>query len=126
MVRRATVPRLGRRGRLSAWRLRRRIVRTATVQRRGRRGRVSAVASSAGGAGCALWCLRRRSAGRRRRALWATVTGVGRDALGEPFASGREADVYALDAGTVLRRYRGGGDASREAAVMAYAASLGY
>ncbi|MCM4083677.1 phosphotransferase [Paractinoplanes hotanensis] len=51
---------------------------------------------------------------------------MGRDALGEPFASGREADVYALDAGTVLRRYRGGGDASREAAVMAYAASLGY
>ncbi|MCY1140276.1 phosphotransferase [Actinoplanes sp. Pm04-4] len=48
------------------------------------------------------------------------------NALGEPFASGREADVYALREGVVLRRYRNGEDATGEAAVMAYAAGLGY
>ncbi|MCO8270919.1 phosphotransferase [Actinoplanes sp. TRM 88003] len=41
-------------------------------------------------------------------------------------ASGREADVYALGGGVVLRRYRDGGDAAPEAAVMKYAAGLGY
>ncbi|MGS2618206.1 phosphotransferase [Micromonospora sp. LZ34] len=41
-------------------------------------------------------------------------------------ASGREADVYALDDGRVLRRYRDGGDVRDEAAVMAYLHRLGY
>lgn len=45
---------------------------------------------------------------------------------GEPIASGREADVYALDDGRVLRRYRDGGDVTGEAEVMAYAGGLGY
>ncbi|MFI5956305.1 phosphotransferase [Cryptosporangium sp. NPDC051539] len=35
-----------------------------------------------------------------------------------PFASGRDADVYALDDRRVLRRYRRGGDVSAEAALM--------
>jgi aminoglycoside phosphotransferase (APT) family kinase protein len=42
-----------------------------------------------------------------------------------PFASGRDADVYALDDRRVLRRYRAGGDVTAEAAVMAYVAGLG-
>jgi tRNA A-37 threonylcarbamoyl transferase component Bud32 len=37
-----------------------------------------------------------------------------------PFAAGREADVFALDDGRVLRRYRDGADATREAALMTY------
>lgn len=41
-------------------------------------------------------------------------------------ASGRDADVFALDDHRVLRRYRGGGDTAREAAVMAYLARLGF
>jgi aminoglycoside phosphotransferase (APT) family kinase protein len=41
-------------------------------------------------------------------------------------ASGRDADVFALDDDRVLRRYRGGGDTAREAAVMAYVARLGF
>jgi aminoglycoside phosphotransferase (APT) family kinase protein len=45
---------------------------------------------------------------------------------GEPFAAGREADVYALDDHRVLRRYRSGADASGEAEVMAYVGRLGY
>ena len=45
---------------------------------------------------------------------------------GLPFASGREADVYALPDGRVLRRYRGGADVTREAAVMAYAGGRGF
>jgi aminoglycoside phosphotransferase (APT) family kinase protein len=44
----------------------------------------------------------------------------------EPIAAGREADVFALGADRVLRRYRDGGDATREAEVMAYAGGLGY
>jgi tRNA A-37 threonylcarbamoyl transferase component Bud32 len=43
-----------------------------------------------------------------------------------PFAAGREADVYALDASRVLRRYRDGSDATREAALMAYLHERGY
>ncbi|MDI1464674.1 phosphotransferase [Catellatospora sp. KI3] len=38
---------------------------------------------------------------------------------------GRSADVYAVDDGRVLRRYRDGTDATAEAAVMAYAAAHG-
>jgi aminoglycoside phosphotransferase (APT) family kinase protein len=40
--------------------------------------------------------------------------------------SGREADVYALDGGRVLRRTRNGRDVSAEAAVMAYVHSRGF
>ena len=55
----------------------------------------------------------------------ATVTSVTqRIPVGLPFASGREADVFALGDGRVLRRYRGGEDVTQEAAVMAYAAGL--
>jgi hypothetical protein len=46
--------------------------------------------------------------------------------VNEPFAAGREADVFALDDGRVLRRYRTGADATGEAEVMAYAAGLGF
>jgi len=41
-------------------------------------------------------------------------------------ASGRDADVYALDERRVLRRYRRGGEVSGEAAVMRYVAEHGY
>lgn len=44
----------------------------------------------------------------------------------ELIASGREADVYALGPGRVLRRYRHGGDTAHEAAVMAHLAAAGY
>jgi aminoglycoside phosphotransferase (APT) family kinase protein len=44
----------------------------------------------------------------------------------EPIAAGREADVFAIDDQRVLRRYRTGDDATNEAWVMAYVASLGY
>ncbi|WP_198961854.1 phosphotransferase [Pseudonocardia sp. MH-G8] len=40
--------------------------------------------------------------------------------------SGRTADVYALDGRRVLRRYRDGGDVTREAATMAYVHALGF
>ena len=43
-----------------------------------------------------------------------------------PLASGRDADVYALGDGLVLRRYRAGGDVTAEAAVMRYVAAHGY
>lgn len=43
-----------------------------------------------------------------------------------PMASGRDADVYALDAHRVLRRYRDGADATAEAAVMRHLGALGY
>jgi aminoglycoside phosphotransferase (APT) family kinase protein len=43
-----------------------------------------------------------------------------------PIASGRDADVFALDEHRVLRRYRKGGDVAREAAVMAHLAEAGY
>jgi aminoglycoside phosphotransferase (APT) family kinase protein len=44
----------------------------------------------------------------------------------QPFAAGREADVFLLEGGRVLRRYRTGGDTAREAEVMAYPAAHGY
>lgn len=44
----------------------------------------------------------------------------------EPFAAGREADVFALDATRVLRRYRTGADASGEADLMRYVRGLGF
>ncbi|MBG0562607.1 phosphotransferase [Actinoplanes aureus] len=40
--------------------------------------------------------------------------------------SGREADVYALDEGRVLRRYRGGGDVTAEVEIMAYVARFDF
>jgi tRNA A-37 threonylcarbamoyl transferase component Bud32 len=43
-----------------------------------------------------------------------------------PFAAGREADVFALDDARVLRRYRDGGDATREVEVMTYVSEWGY
>ncbi|MFC7276170.1 phosphotransferase [Paractinoplanes rhizophilus] len=47
-------------------------------------------------------------------------------ATSEPFAAGREADVFLLDDGRVLRRYRTAADTAHEAEIMAYAASHGY
>jgi tRNA A-37 threonylcarbamoyl transferase component Bud32 len=44
----------------------------------------------------------------------------------ELLGSGREADVYALDAGRVLRRYRRGDDATAEAALMEHLAAQGF
>ncbi|MEV4346184.1 phosphotransferase [Actinoplanes sp. NPDC049596] len=46
--------------------------------------------------------------------------------VGLPFAFGREADVYALGDGLVLRRYRNGDSAEPEAAAMAYAREFGF
>ncbi|MDQ7908581.1 phosphotransferase [Phytohabitans sp. ZYX-F-186] len=47
--------------------------------------------------------------------------------LGAPFAAGRDADVYDLGGGRVLRRYRDGDvDTAPEAAVMAHVATHGY
>ncbi len=43
-----------------------------------------------------------------------------------PLASGRDADVYALDTRRVLRRYRAGGDVTAEAEFMRYVATHGY
>ena len=43
-----------------------------------------------------------------------------------PIASGREADVFALDDRRVLRRYRRVADVTDEARVMTYVAGLGY
>ncbi|MGP3931540.1 phosphotransferase [Nonomuraea sp. KM88] len=45
---------------------------------------------------------------------------------GELLGQGRSADVYAIDEVRVLRRYRAGIDARREAAVMDYVAGHGY
>ncbi|MEU9171548.1 aminoglycoside phosphotransferase family protein [Streptomyces sp. NPDC048420] len=45
---------------------------------------------------------------------------------GELLGSGRSADVFAVDDQWVLRRYREGGDARAEAAVMGYLAERGY
>ncbi|MEV7612772.1 phosphotransferase [Streptomyces sp. NPDC089799] len=46
--------------------------------------------------------------------------------IGELVGAGRTADVFALDDGRVLRRYRGGDDATGEGAVMAYLAEHGF
>jgi aminoglycoside phosphotransferase (APT) family kinase protein len=58
------------------------------------------------------------------------VTPSGADPEGRPslslIAQGRTADVYALDEGRVLRRYRRGGPTRREARLMAYLATQGY
>lgn len=43
-----------------------------------------------------------------------------------PLASGRDADVYALDDARVLRRYRHGGDTTPEAEMMSHVGALGY
>ncbi len=43
-----------------------------------------------------------------------------------PLASGRDADVYLLGDGRVLRRYREGGDVTAEAELMRYVGGLGY
>ncbi|SCL53030.1 phosphotransferase [Micromonospora chersina] len=43
-----------------------------------------------------------------------------------PLASGRTADVYALDGDRVLRRYRAGGDVRGEAEVMRHLHTAGY
>lgn len=43
-----------------------------------------------------------------------------------PLASGRDADVFALGARRVLRRYRDGGDVAAEATIMAYVAGFGF
>jgi streptomycin 6-kinase len=43
-----------------------------------------------------------------------------------PLASGREADVFALDDDRVLRRYRRDADVTDEAEAMAYVAGLGF
>jgi Ser/Thr protein kinase RdoA (MazF antagonist) len=45
---------------------------------------------------------------------------------GPPLASGREADVYALDERRVLRRYRREADVTAEVAAMRYVAAHGY
>ncbi|GCE01970.1 phosphotransferase [Embleya hyalina] len=41
-------------------------------------------------------------------------------------ATGRDADVFALDARRVLRRYRDGGDVAAEAVMMAHVGGLGF
>ena len=43
-----------------------------------------------------------------------------------PLASGRTADVFAVDDNRVLRRYRDGGDVAAEAAVMIYVGGRGF
>ncbi len=43
-----------------------------------------------------------------------------------PLASGRDADVFALDARRVLRRYRSGGDVTAEASIMEHVSGLGF
>ncbi|MEE6257630.1 phosphotransferase [Plantactinospora sonchi] len=46
-------------------------------------------------------------------------------AEGVLLGTGREADVFALDDGRVLRRYRHGGDVTREASIMRYVGECG-
>jgi aminoglycoside phosphotransferase (APT) family kinase protein len=46
--------------------------------------------------------------------------------LGDPIARGRDADVYGLGGGRVLRRYRRPGPTDRERRVMAHARAHGY
>lgn len=45
---------------------------------------------------------------------------------GRRLAFGRDADVYEVDDGRVLRRYRHGGDVAEEVAVMAYVQRHGF
>ncbi|MEU4692516.1 phosphotransferase [Actinoplanes sp. NPDC023714] len=45
---------------------------------------------------------------------------------GELIGTGRQADVYALDAHRVLRRYRDGTDTSREAEIMEHLSRFGF
>lgn len=52
-----------------------------------------------------------------------TVTGMADQVL---LGTGRDADVFALDDGRVLRRYRDGGDVAREASIMAYVGGHGF
>ncbi|GIJ20941.1 phosphotransferase [Micromonospora lutea] len=47
-------------------------------------------------------------------------------AASTPFAAGRDADVYALDAGLVLRRYRDGTDVTVEARFMSHLHTAGF
>ncbi len=51
---------------------------------------------------------------------------ISRDQPGPQIGAGRAADVYALGGQRVLRRYRNGDSAEREAAVMAYLAEAGF
>ncbi len=51
---------------------------------------------------------------------------MGASAAGEPIATGRDADVYAIGEGRVLRRYRHLGPTDRERRVMAHARAHGY
>lgn len=44
----------------------------------------------------------------------------------DPVASGRDADVFAVDDRRVLRRYRDGGDVANETAIMAHVARFGF
>ncbi len=46
--------------------------------------------------------------------------------MSTPIASGREADIFALDEDRVLRRYRRAADVTDEAEAMAYVAGLGF
>ncbi|MBA2773344.1 MAG: phosphotransferase, partial [Nocardioidaceae bacterium] len=43
-----------------------------------------------------------------------------------PLASGRDADVFVIDAHQVLRRYRDGGDVTPEATIMVYVTEFGF
>ena len=51
---------------------------------------------------------------------------ISRDQPGPLVGAGRAADVYALGGQRVLRRYRNGDSAEREATVMAYLAEAGF
>lgn len=44
----------------------------------------------------------------------------------DPVASGRDADVFAIDDRRVLRRYRDGGEVANETAIMAHVAQFGF
>ena len=57
-----------------------------------------------------------------------TVSGGVTDRVDEPrlLGAGRDADVFALTDGRVLRRYRDGSDATAEAELMAFVATHGF
>lgn len=44
----------------------------------------------------------------------------------EPVATGRDADVYAIDDHRILRRYRSGGDVANEVMIMTHVARFGF